>query len=1366
MDARKPGVRRSIRDLCQHEPISINLASQPRGDWFFTSEPLKSTMKFTKQKSTTLFAGTIHCALLLLAGSIHAATFQWTNTAATASFVDPVNWTNTASPFGNGAPVAGDTGINNVAGAAAVIADGDVVTVTTADAAAGEIRITGGELNATNLRSVASNALVSISGGVLNLANFQITGSYGAVSISGGFTTVTTDSRVAAANTIWNVSSGVLNLSKHTIGSAATSNTNNIMTVSGNAQVTQNQGTGGGAARELWIGGNNGGSGTLILKDNATWISSAANGNTDVIIGRAASGSQSPVGTLTIQDNASMIVQSGSAAAKVIRMADNSGNASGILNLNGGNLSTVGIQRTTGTATINANGGRITALAEGTSFFRNFGGTGGANSINLLAGGLTFDTGGFAVGITNVLSGAGGLTKQGSGVLTISGPNSFTGATVVSGDTLQLTGAGALNSSSGITVENFATLEITNVNAALFTSGSFTLNNGNVVADFSTTNLTVSTLGTAGFANNINVVVLPNVNVLPARVPLIKYTTAAPGLVDGNNVLTALTATLPALGNPVGYLTNNAATKTIELVITSMVLTPVITRQPQPDRAYAGYLAHFSVELEITNAPSYQWRKDGSNLGNGGKFSGADTAVLRISNVSAAELGNYDVIVATTSGSVTSSPAALSLVNPFGYEAAAVAAAPVALYMFDDLNDPTSAVAPAFDYAGDLDGVYGTATQNGLFGTFGPTPTDGLPGFDATNIAVRTFGFTPNSRVTIPPLNLNTNTVTITAWMNPGSVAANAGIVFCRGSSTVAGFNFTGTTDAQARRTLGYTWNNEGGTFLWNSGVAPSPGVWSFVGLVISPTNASIYVFDATGVRAASQAYTHVVQSFGASSTIGDDSFSGGNRQFDGVLDGVGIYAKAMTQAELESLYTAGSGVSTFAPIVWLDPINQTRYEQQSVSFTAGASGSQPLTYQWQTTDGVNYFNVVNGGRISGATTPTLTISNLSLADNGAMYVLVANNAYGSATSQVATLSINAISPAENITNLLAQSSGQSWETASTWSDGLAASVSAVSKPGSAYFSPANTALRTPPGAASSTFPGNTIEFQGNGTFTTTIAGSGSSALIMKTSNGGIVNFPKLIMNGGQIFNFVDSGGNTVLGGEIEIRANTPVYAADDTSARSIRIQAKLTGSGTIEYRAYSGATFNPATVASLNISNAANTFNGTWNVVLGTLVGSSPGALGTNTLTVGAQGALQTTYSINNPNGALVLNGRLNLTRDHTFKSVTVNGTALNAGTYSWAQLNAAYPANFPASWTGQPGAPSETTASGSVTVIGSGVVTPVPLTNSWNGNTLTLSWPSGWVLLEASNVLGPWTTNSGATSPFNVSPTEPQKYFRLQAQ
>lgn len=49
--------------------------------------------------------------------------------------------------------------------------------------------------------------------------------------------------------------------------------------------------------------------------------------------------------------------------------------------------------------------------------------------------------------------------------------------------------------------------------------------------------------------------------------------------------------------------------------------------------------------------------------------------------------------------------------------------------------------------------------------------------------------------------------------------------------------------------------------------------------------------------------------------------------------------------------------------------------------------------------------------------------------------------------------------------------------------------------------------------------------------------------------------------------------------------------------------------------------------------------------------------------------------------------------------------------------------------------------------------------------GNNLKLTWPQG-VLLEATNVTGPWSTNAAATSPFTMLPTASQKYYRVRVQ
>src|SRR6202008_4963728 len=103
------------------------------------------------------------------------------------------------------------------------------------------------------------------------------------------------------------------------------------------------------------------------------------------------------------------------------------------------------------------------------------------------------------------------------------------------------------------------------------------------------------------------------------------------------------------------------------------------------------------------------------------------------------------------------------------------------------------------------------------------------------------------------------------------------------------------------------------------------------------------------------------------------------------------------------------------------------------------------------------------------------------------------------------------------------------------------------------------------------------------------------------------------------------------------------------------------------EYIGWPNTTFQTAAGTALNIAGTNNLFTGTWNVDAGTLVGSTPGALGTNNITVSANGALQTTYDINSTNATLVLNGRMNLTQNDTFLNVIINGTTLAGGTYSY---------------------------------------------------------------------------------------------------
>jgi len=71
-----------------------------------------------------------------------------------------------------------------------------------------------------------------------------------------------------------------------------------------------------------------------------------------------------------------------------------------------------------------------------------------------------------------------------------------------------------------------------------------------------------------------------------------------------------------------------------------------------------GQNATFSVVVEGTSSSTYQWKKDGVVL------NGATAATLRLVNVTAAQAGNYTVVVTTTQGTTTSNAAALTVNSP------------------------------------------------------------------------------------------------------------------------------------------------------------------------------------------------------------------------------------------------------------------------------------------------------------------------------------------------------------------------------------------------------------------------------------------------------------------------------------------------------------------------------------------------------------------------------------------------------------------------------------------------------------------------------------------------------------------------------
>ncbi|HVQ37355.1 MAG TPA: PQQ-dependent sugar dehydrogenase [Pyrinomonadaceae bacterium] len=86
------------------------------------------------------------------------------------------------------------------------------------------------------------------------------------------------------------------------------------------------------------------------------------------------------------------------------------------------------------------------------------------------------------------------------------------------------------------------------------------------------------------------------------------------------------------------------------------------------------------------------------------------------------------------------------------------------------------------------------------------------------------------------------------------------------------------------------------------------------------------------------------------------------------------------------------------APSITIPPSDQTVTPGQTATFQVVAGGSAPLSYQWQR----------HTNSIGGATSPTYSLPNVSLADNGAKFKVVITNAFGSITSNEVTLTVAA----------------------------------------------------------------------------------------------------------------------------------------------------------------------------------------------------------------------------------------------------------------------------------------------------------------------------------------------------------------------
>ncbi len=235
-----------------------------------------------------------------------------------------------------------------------------------------------------------------------------------------------------------------------------------------------------------WLAIGRGGAGYLNMSGGAITKTAVNGGNLDLGAGGAQNGG---AGTLTQTGgfitntaegtwlgevgNATWNLDGGTDVLGQVYMCINDLGMTATLNLNGGLFRTTGMTNNTptgDTSILNFNGGVLQAGASNPNFVS------GLSQALVMPGGAVIDSQNYSITVAQALladGGGGGLTKLGTGILTLTGTNTYTGPTVITRGTLDMTGSGQVSQSSQINIMPGTVLNVTGRS-----DGTLTLNSG------------------------------------------------------------------------------------------------------------------------------------------------------------------------------------------------------------------------------------------------------------------------------------------------------------------------------------------------------------------------------------------------------------------------------------------------------------------------------------------------------------------------------------------------------------------------------------------------------------------------------------------------------------------------------------------------------------------------------------------------------------------------------------------------------------------------------------------------------------------------------------------------------------------------
>jgi hypothetical protein len=466
-----------------------------------------------------------------------------------------------------------------------------------------------------------------------------------------------------------------------------------------------------------------------------------------------------------------------------------------------------------------------------------------------------------------------------------------------------------------------------------------------------------------------------------------------------------------------GSVTSSVATVTV-------FTPPAITTQPLSQTVTQGLTASLSVVASGTAPLSYQWQYLGYNV------DGATDATLVLTNMQLNQAGNYSVMVSNVAGTAVSAQAFLTVIPPPGNDLPVMQGLVAHLTFDTDLTDSSGRgnhaaavgapnLVPGFVGAGAFN-PFTDANGTNNYATLG---TDSDFTFSkATNFSIAFWARLPAGGWGGRPSNSDPPFVSNKDW----SSGANVGWVVATGNDGRLQWNYT-----------------EGGNqnrkdYDGPAGVFGNP-VWHHVAVTFQRTQNAITYFDGVPVSTNSIGPGTKSIDSGLPTNIGNDG-TGNYSTFYGywtnafgiptnglAMDDLGIWRRVVSAKEICAIYNAGLAGQDLAtvtsanlttavlPRISQQPVSLEVIAGSPVTFSVTASGPAPFGCQW----------FANGISITGATGPSLALSNVQPAQAGSYFVVLTNSA-ASLTSAVATLTVDAppsiTAPPESQTVTLGQS--------------------------------------------------------------------------------------------------------------------------------------------------------------------------------------------------------------------------------------------------------------------------------------------------------------------------------------------------------